>query len=278
VSALMADGLACASREPQVIVFATFAAFFEGIAREGLELWRYHRNLNGRNEGLNVVMHLSHVGACTGRDHFSGWSLDWITLAMGYLPYLHRFYTPCDARAAFLAVKDLAAHHGGHIIGIPRDNLPVLADSTTGKALFNPEDEWAPVTAFRKTPGARRAILAMGAPAYLAGEAVNALAAEGLACDAYVINGLPFGENELEGLLRAYPDGVVTIEDGLIAHAGIGLRGFASLVSGVAAAHRVPVRHVGITDPTVAPSDGHEECWAHFGITAAALVAAVKDC
>ena len=42
------------------------------------------------NEGLNVVMHLSHVGACTGRDHFSGWSLDWVNLALGYLPFLHR--------------------------------------------------------------------------------------------------------------------------------------------------------------------------------------------
>ena len=91
VSALMADGLACSSSQPQLNVFATFAAFFEGLAREALELWRYQRNLNGINEGLNVTMHLSHVGACTGRDHFSGWALDWISLAMGYLPYIDRF-------------------------------------------------------------------------------------------------------------------------------------------------------------------------------------------
>ena len=116
VAALMADGLAMSGNEAQLNVFATFAAFFEGIAREGLELWRYQRNLNGVNEGLNVCMHLSHVGACTGRDHFSGWSLDWITLAMGYLPYLHRFYAPADARSAFFSGQRLSrelrwSHH-----------------------------------------------------------------------------------------------------------------------------------------------------------------------
>ena len=98
---------------PQLNVFATFAAFMEGIAREGFEMWRYQRNLNGRNEGLNVVMHLSHVGACTGRDHFSGWSLDWVNLALGYLPFLHRFYAPADARNAFVAVRDAAGSTAG---------------------------------------------------------------------------------------------------------------------------------------------------------------------
>ena len=111
-AALMANGLSFSSREPQLNVFATFAAFFEGIAREGFEFWRYQRNLTGANEGLNVIMHLSHVGACTGRDHFSGWSLDWINLALGYLPYLRRFYAPADARSAFIAVRDAAAGTG----------------------------------------------------------------------------------------------------------------------------------------------------------------------
>jgi transketolase C-terminal domain/subunit len=44
-ASLLADGLAYSSREPQLNVFATFAAFFEGIAREGFEMWRYQRNL-----------------------------------------------------------------------------------------------------------------------------------------------------------------------------------------------------------------------------------------
>ena len=60
---LMANGLATALPGPQLNVVSTFAAFFEGIAREGCELWRYQRNLTGANEGLNVVFHLSHVGS-----------------------------------------------------------------------------------------------------------------------------------------------------------------------------------------------------------------------
>ena len=55
---LMTDGLSFVGDRPQLNVFATFAAFMEGIAREGFEFWRYQRNLNGANEGLNVLMHL----------------------------------------------------------------------------------------------------------------------------------------------------------------------------------------------------------------------------
>jgi transketolase C-terminal domain/subunit len=159
-SALMADGLAMSTKRPQLSIFSTFAAFQEGISREGFEMWRYQRNLTGANEGLNVTLHLSHVGACTGRDHFSGWGLDWITMGLGYLPYLHRFYAPADARAAFVAVKDLAAHYGGHIICIPRDKLPILAKQDGSGPLWDLHSDWEAVTTFRTTPGAQKAILA----------------------------------------------------------------------------------------------------------------------
>jgi transketolase N-terminal domain/subunit/transketolase C-terminal domain/subunit len=271
VSALMANGIAMADDAPHAVVFATFAAFFEGIAREGLEMWRYTRNLNGINEGLNAIMHLSHVGACTGRDHFSGWSLDWITLAMGYLPYLDRFYTPADARGAFLATYDACARYGASIVGIPRDNLPVLAKAD-GSALYNPEDEWTPTSVLKESPGATKAILAMGATAMLAQEA----AAEDSNTDVIVVNGLPFGEGELAGLIGKYSGGLVTVEDGIIGHAGVGLRGFASLVHSQGAG-KVPLAHVGITDPTVAPSEGHMEVWEHFGLTATAVKEAVAQ-
>jgi hypothetical protein len=69
---------------------------------------------------------------------------------------------------------------------------------------------------------------------------------------------------------------LVTIEDGIIAHRGIGLRGFAGLVAGAAYGSGVPLDHLGITDPRIAPSEGHEEVWAHFGLTAEALVEAVR--
>src|SRR4029079_13585912 len=197
---LLVDGLSYSSRRPQVNVFSTFAAFFEGIAREGFEMWRYQRNLTGSNEGLNVLMHLAHVGACTGRDHFSGWSLDWINLALSYLPYLRRFYAPADARAAFLAVRDAAAGWGGHIVAIPRDNLPVLTKADGKTPLWNAGDAWTPVTASRQRDGAATAILTIGAPSSLAVQASDRAAENGALSDVFVVNGFPVEEDFFDGL------------------------------------------------------------------------------
>jgi transketolase N-terminal domain/subunit/transketolase C-terminal domain/subunit len=275
-SSLMANGLSFSSREPQLNVFATFAAFFEGIAREGFEFWRYQRNLTGVNEGLNVIMHLSHVGACTGRDHFSGWSLDWINLGLGYLPYLRRFYAPADARAAFIAVKDAAAGRGGHIVAIPRDSLPVLAHAGSGEALWSAGGDWTPVTAYRENAGASSAVLAIGAPSYLAGAAADRLAAKGVPVDVYVVNGFPLEEGFLSGLAARYRR-IVTIEDGIIGDPQSGTRGFAGLVATALAGCGVRLMHLGISDPRVAPSEHFVKVWEHFGITEAALVDALLE-
>ena len=269
---LVADGLAMSSYKPQVNVVSTFSAFFEGIAREGLELWRYQRNLNGVNEGLNVIMHMSHVGACTGRDHFSGWSLDWVTLAMGYLPYIDRFYAPADARGAFVAVKDACARYGAHIVAIPRDNLLVLSDEE-GNALYNTDSEWEAVTPLRKHDGAKTAILALGATAGIAQHSAETL---GGTADVYVVNGLPLPDGFLAGIFEQY-DSVVTAEDGIIGTRCIGLRGFAGLVLSAASNTGTKTEHIGIVDPRIAPSEGHDEVWEHFGITSDAIVAAVKS-
>ena len=228
---LLTDGLAYSSRAPQLNVFSTFGAFLEGIAREGFEMWRYQRNLTGPNEGLNVVMHFAHVGACTGRDHFSGWSLDWINLALGYLPFLRRFYAPSDARSAFLAVVDAAAGYGGHIVAVPRDNLPVLTKADGKTPLWNAGDAWTPVTTCRKRDGAKTAILAIGAPSFLAAEASDAAAARGVASDVFVVNGFPVDDAFFDGLAKNYGK-IVTIEDGLIGTFDAGLRGFAAFVAG----------------------------------------------
>jgi len=273
-AALMTSGLSFSSREPQLNVFATFAAFFEGIAREGFEFWRYQRNLTGANEGLNLIMHLSHVGACTGRDHFSGWSLDWINLALGYLPYLRRFYAPADARAAFVAVRDAAAGRGGHIMAIPRDNLPVLGRAGSGDPLWNAGDAWTPVTAYRENAGAATAVLAVGAPSYLAGAAADRASAQGVPVDVYVVNGFPLEEGFLDGLASRYRR-IVTIEDGLIGDTQSGTRGFAGLVATSVAGSGVRLAHLGITDPRIAPSEHFVKVWEHFGITEDALLTAI---
>jgi transketolase N-terminal domain/subunit/transketolase C-terminal domain/subunit len=276
VAALMANGLAFSSREPQINVFATFSAFFEGIAREGFEFWRYQRNLTGPNEGLNVILHLSHVGANTGRDHFSGWSLDWVNLALGYLPYLRRFYAPADARAAFIAVRDAAAGMGGHIVAIPRDSLPVLTKQGSRDPLWSGREPWSAVTPYRTTAGARVAVLALGAPASMAGEAAGIATGRGHAADVYVVNGLPIEDGFVGGLTPRYAK-VVTVEDGLIGNVDSGLRGFAGYVSSQLSGTGVALEHVGITDPQVAPSDDYLEVWKHFGMTAEAIAGRICD-
>ncbi|RMD84542.1 MAG: hypothetical protein D6820_00960 [Lentisphaerae bacterium] len=268
---LLADGLAMSGQPQQLVVVSTFAAFWEGIAREALDLWRYQRNLNGVNEGLNVCIHMSHVGSNTGRDHFSGWSLDWVNVGLTYLPYLHRFYAPADARAAFLAVKDIAASYGAHIICVPRDNLPILTDEN-GKEIFNPTDAWEPLTQLRKKENAKIAVLGLGATGFLAAEVADELGN----VDAYVVNGFPFNDGQLEALAEQYPGGLVTVEDGNIGNRTSGLRGFAAMVA-TNLGTRVPLAHIGIVDPRIAPADGFPELWEHFGITKANLITAIKS-
>jgi deoxyxylulose-5-phosphate synthase len=256
-------------------VFSTFGAFLEGIAREGFEMWRYQRNLTGFNEGLNVIMHFAHVGACTGRDHFSGWSLDWINLALGYLPYLRRFYAPSDARAAFLAVRDAAAEYGGHIVAVPRDNLPVLTREDGKTPLWNATDPWTAVTTARERKGAKVAILTVGAPSYLALEASDKAASQGVASDVHIVNGFPIDEAFLGALPDRY-DRLITLEDGVIGTTTAGLRGFAAFVAGRLADCDVFFEHVGIGDPQIAPADTFEVVWAHYGMTVDALVVRLR--
>lgn len=270
---LVTNGLAFTGNGPQFNVVSTFAAFMEGIAREGFEFWRYQRNLTGPNEGLNVTMHLAHVGACTGRDHFSGWSFDWINLALGYMPFLHRFYAPCDARSAFIAVRDAAANYGGHIVAIPRDNLPVLTKQGSSDPLWSATDAWTAVTPYRVNAGAKVAVLAVGAPAYVAGQAAEAALAKGTAADVFVINGFPLADDFMSTIASRY-DAVLTIEDGLIGTADAGVRGFAAYAAGHLGAS-VTLEHYGIGNPQVAPSEHFVDVWKHFGMTAEALTDAI---
>ncbi len=270
---LVTNGLAYTGAGPQLNVVSTFAAFMEGIAREGFELWRYQRNLTGRNEGLNVTMHLAHVGACTGRDHFSGWSFDWLNLGLGYIPFLHRFYAPCDARSAFIAVRDAAANYGGHIVAIPRDNLPVLTKQGTKDPLWSAADAWTATTAYRTNAGAKVAILAVGAPAYLAGEAADAAMAKGVPADVYVINGFPMADDFMAGIAAKYT-AVLTIEDGLIGTGSAGVRGFAAFAAGHLGTS-VALEHYGLGNPQVAPSEHFIDVWKHFGMSAEALTDAI---
>lgn len=271
---LVANGISLSSEKKKFVVVSSYSAYFEGIAREGFDSWRYQRNLTGVNEGLNVLYHLSHVGACTGRDHFAGWGLDWINLGLCYLPYLDRFYAPADARAAFIAVCDAASRYGGHMIGLPRDELPVLKLQGSEEAFWNANSEWEPISCLRLSSEAKCAILAFGGTAFLADE-IHANISTKLPFDVYVVNGLPLNHKMLMEIGERYSEGIITIEDGLIGTPDSGLRGFASLVS--SALRGKPLDHIGITDPRVGPSNGHKEVWQHFGLSAENIERAIRS-
>jgi deoxyxylulose-5-phosphate synthase len=193
-------------------------------------------------------------------------SLDWINLALGYLPFLHRFYAPADARAAFIAVRDAAAHYGGHIVAIPRDTLPVLTRQGTSEPLWQADDAWSAVTPMRSHPNAKTAILALGAPTYLAAAASEKATAAGVATDVYVVNGFPLADDFLADIASRY-ECVLTVEDGLIGTPAAGLQGFAGLAASSLASAGVSLHHFGIVDPSVAPSESFVEVWEHFGIS-----------
>ena len=126
------------------------------------------------------------------------------------------------------------------------------------------------MTTYREVPGAKVAVLAIGAPAYLAGAASDALRAKGTAADVYVVNGFPIDEKFIAGLAGRYKK-IVTIEDGLIGTPESGLRGLAGFAVSTLAGTGVTFDHFGIEDPKVAPSDHFVQVWEHFGITQARL-------
>ena len=64
---------------------------------------------------------------------------------------------------------------------------------------------------------------------------------------------------------------------GIIGTRCTGVRGFAGLVLSAASDSGTKTEHVGIVDPRIAPSEGHDEVWEHFGITSDAIVAAAKS-
>jgi hypothetical protein len=98
--------------------------------------------------------------------------------------------------------------------------------------------------------------------------------AQGVASDVFIINGFPLAENFMSDLALKY-EMVITLEDGLIGTHDAGLRGFAAFVAGQLEGRRIALRHVGIGNPQVAPSETYVEVWKHFGITAEALTAAI---
>jgi len=63
----------------------------------------------------------------------------------------------------------------------------------------------------------------------------------------------------------------------LIGTIDAGLRGFAAYVSGRFAGCGIRLDHLGIIDPHIAPSDAYLQVWEHYGMTADAIVARIRQ-
>jgi deoxyxylulose-5-phosphate synthase len=126
------------------------------------------------------------------------------------------------------------------------------------------------VTTYRKREGAAIAVLTIGAPSFLAGEASDRAAAKGVASDVFIVNGFPIDEAFFDDLAKKY-DRVITIEDGLIGTVEAGLRGFAAFAAGKLVESGMKLEHLGIVDPRIAPSETFEKVWAYYGMTVEAL-------
>jgi len=161
-------------------------------------------------------------------------------------------------------------------VAVPRDNVPVLTKEVGKTPLWNATDRWTPVTTYRQRDGATTAILTIGAPSYIAGEASDGASARGTASDVFVVNGFPVDESFFDGLAKKY-DRVITLEDGLIGTVEGGLRGFAAFVAGKLGECGMKLEHLGIADPRIAPSETFEIVWAHYGMTVEALTRRITE-
>ena len=119
------------------------------------------------------------------------------------------------------------------------------------------------------------AVLALGAPSYLAAEASDQAALQGIFADVHVINGFPLPDAFFADIASRYSR-VITIEDGLIGTVESGLRGFAAFAASQLYRSDVALDHFGINDPGVAPSDHFVKIWEHYGITSAAIALAIQ--
>jgi len=152
----------------------------------------------------------------------------------------------------------------------------VLTKEDGKTPLWNATDPWTAFTTARERKDAKVAILTVGAPSYLAIQASDKAATEGVACDVHVVNGFPIDDAFLASLPDRYTR-VVTVEDGIIGTPAAGLRGFAAFLAGRLVDCDIAVDHVGIGDPQIAPSETFDVVWAHYGITVDAIASRLRS-
>lgn len=223
---------------------ATFAAFLQGVGREGLEFADYQQDIFGYDAGglttgvpLKVIS--SHNGLNPGKDGITAHALHGIDLAHE-LPRLKRCFVPADANHAVHIIREMFSLADYAMFMGPRDVVPVIGDpKDSSKPLFGPDWKWEPVTAIEKREGAKSAIVVTGPVLYRALMAADELG-DTTPTDVYFVGQVkPFPTEEIVKLLEHY-DSVVTLEDGYIGDED-SWRGLAGLVANALAANAAQI-------------------------------------
>ncbi len=239
---LAAAGAACALLRARggvkipTVCTGTFAAFLQGVGREGLEFIDYQQDIwgydaGGLTTGLPVKVISSHNGLNPGKDGITAHGLHGIDLAYE-LPRLRRAFLPADANHAVHVVREMFALADYALFLGPRDLTPVLAHpGRPGEPLFGPGWKWEPVTLVERSAGAQAAILVTGPLTYRALMAADVLREkEKMPADVYYVGQVkPFPTKEVSALLSKYGR-VVTLEDGFVGGSD-SARGLAGLVA-----------------------------------------------
>ncbi|MEW6777905.1 MAG: transketolase C-terminal domain-containing protein, partial [Bdellovibrionota bacterium] len=214
----------------------TFAAFLQGVGREGLEFIDYQQDLwgydaGGLTTGLPVKVISSHNGLNPGKDGITAHGLHGIDLVYE-LPRLRRAFVPADANHAIHIIKEMFRLADYSMYIGPRDLTPVIAKpGKPEEPLFGPDWKWESVSLVEKTDGAKAALLVTGPILYRALMAKDELSKKKIATDVYFVGQVkPFPAAKVRELLSAY-DRLVTLEDGFVG-AEDSARGLAGLVSG----------------------------------------------
>ncbi len=243
-------GLAAAGKIPFA---STFAVFATGRAFEQI------RNSVAYTK-LNVKIAATHAGITVGEDGGSHQSVEDIAI-MRCLPNM-TVYVPADAAETMGAVKAAAEAEGPVYIRLGRSAVPSIHDENF---------RFVPGKAVEMRKGGDVTIIATGIMVYMALEAADTLASEGI--EARVISMHTIKPLDAEAVISSAKEtgALVTAEE----HSIIG--GLGSAVCEVVSEnHPVPVKRVGVQD-VFGESGKPDDLLVKYGLTSQSIINATRE-
>ena len=232
------------------------------------ETYNQHR-LNDINDAqLKVVC--THCGLDVGEDGKTHQCIDYVGAFANFFGY--KVLVPADANQVDRAVRYMAREPGSFFLGTGRRKLPVIT-SGDGEPAFGGdyEFEYGKMDLVRgDRDSGRAAVLALGQSSVEAVKAADALAAEGLAVQLWVVSS-PLEVDRAALRAAAATGAIVTVEDH---HVRTGL---AAQVSRVLAEEGLAVAFKALGVTGFACSGEPASLYAQMGIDSDGIVAAVRE-